>query len=278
MRVTVWGTRGSIATPGPQTARYGGNTSCVSVEGEDGTWLVLDAGTGVRTCGAAIPKSVKRVDLFLTHLHMDHIIGLGFFAPLLRPGMDLHIWGPRSAGADLKTRLSRYLSPPLFPVRLSEVPADVSLHEIAAADATIGELHVTSSFVTHPDPALGYRITSRGRTVAYIPDHEPALGVEGFPIGPQWTSGHTVAAGADLLIHDSQYTGAEYDGRVGWGHSSIDQSVAFAQQAGVGELLLFHHDPAHDDAMLDVLANDAAERAGTSLVTAAATEGAVVEL
>lgn len=278
MRVTMWGTRGSIATPGPETARYGGNTSCVSVEGENGTYLVLDAGTGVRVCGSAIPASVKRVDILLTHLHMDHIIGLGFFPPLGRPGVEVHIWGPRSAGGDLKARLTRYLSPPLFPVRLRDLPAEVTLHEIAAADVTIGEFRVRSGFVTHPDPALGFRIERNGRSLAYIPDHEPALGTRDFPLAPQWTSGHRIAAGVDLLIHDSQYTRAEYDEKVGWGHSSIDHSIAFAQQAGVGELLLFHHDPSHDDASLTALVEDAAERAGDSLPTSAAAEGAVIAL
>lgn len=279
LRITIWGTRGSIATPGPQTARYGGNTACVSVEGENGTVVVLDAGTGVRMAGAAIPRSAKRVDVLLTHLHMDHIIGLGFFPPLQRPGLEVHIWGPKMAGGDLRTRLTRYLSPPLFPVRLRDLPANVTLHEIASADLTIGELRVTSGYVTHPDPALGFRVGAKGRAVAYLPDHEPALGVgDVFPIGPAWTSGHRIAAGADLLIHDSQYTGLEYDERVGWGHSSIDQSIAFGKQAQVGELLLFHHDPSHDDATMATLAAEAKESAGTSLAVEAAVEGAVIEL
>jgi len=278
MRVTVWGTRGSIATPGPQTARYGGNTACVTVEGEGGTFVVLDAGTGVRLAGAAVPHSVKRIDLFLTHLHMDHIIGLGFFPPLQRPDLEVHIWGPKAAGGDLKTRLNRYLSPPLFPVRLRDVPAAVTLHEIAAAEVAIGELKVTSSFVTHPDPALGFRVASKRRAIAYLPDHEPALGAREFPAGPTWTSGHRIAAGADVLLHDSQYTASEYEERVGWGHSSIDQSVAFARQAGVGELMLFHHDPSHDDATIAALAEDAAERAGSEVMTSAAAEGRVIEL
>ncbi len=274
----IWGTRGSIATPGPQTAHYGGNTACVTVEGSAGTIVVLDAGTGIRVAGAAIPASAKRVDVFLTHLHMDHIIGLGFFPPLQRRGLDVHIWGPKTAGDDLRSRLTRYLSPPLFPVRLRDLPARVTLHEIAAAELDIGELRVTSSFVTHPDPALGFRVSAGGRSLAYLPDHEPALGVQRFPLAPAWTSGHRIAAGADLLLHDSQYTEQEYGERVGWGHSSIADSVAFARQAGVGKLLLFHHDPTHDDPTVEALAAHAAMHGGSHVQSEAAVEGATLEV
>jgi phosphoribosyl 1,2-cyclic phosphodiesterase len=278
MRLGIWGTRGSIATPGPQTARYGGNTACVTVEGTGGTVLVLDAGTGIRLAGAAVPANARRVDVLLTHLHMDHIIGLGFFPPLQRRGLEVHIWGPKTAGDDLRTRLTRYLSPPLFPVRLRDLPAAVTLHEIASAELDIGEFHVTSSFVTHPDPALGFRVSRNGRSIAYLPDHEPALGVKDFPVAPQWTSGHRLAAGADLLLHDSQYTEQEYGERIGFGHSSIAQSVAFAKQAGAGKLLLFHHDPTHDDATMDSLTQHAALHGGSAVGIAAAIEGATIEV
>ena len=278
MRLSVWGTRGSIATPGPQTARYGGNTACVTLEGSGGTVLVLDAGTGIRLVDAAVPSNAKRVDILLTHLHMDHIIGLGFFPVLQRKGLAVHIWGPKTAGDDLRTRLTRYLSPPLFPVRIRDLPAEVTLHEIATADLVIGEFKVNASFVTHPDPALGFRVTADGRSLTYIPDHEPALGVRGFPLAPQWTSGHRLAAGADLLVHDSQYTEQEYGDRVGWGHSSIADSVAFAKQAEVGKLLLFHHDPTHDDPTMDHLARHAALHGGSGLGIDAAVEGATLEV
>jgi len=134
MQVTLWGTRGSLATPGPEMARYGGNTSCVGVVGREGTVLVLDAGTGIRRLAATIPESLRRVDILLTHLHMDHIQGLGFFAPLYRPDVEVHIWGPGSATLRLQARLMRYLSPPLFPVSLSELPqAGISLRRILSA-------------------------------------------------------------------------------------------------------------------------------------------------
>ena len=278
IRVAIWGTRGSIATPGPQTARYGGNTACVTVEGSGGTALILDAGTGIRIADAAVPSNAKRVDILLTHLHMDHIIGLGFFPVLQRRGLDVHIWGPKTAGDDLRTRLTRYLSPPLFPVRLRDLPANVTLREIAAADLEIGEFRLSATYVTHPDPALGFRVSAGRRSLAYIPDHEPALGVKHFPVSPEWTSGHRIAAGADLLFHDSQYTEQEYGERVGWGHSSIADSVAFAKQAGVGKLLLFHHDPSHDDTTMDGLAAHAAVHGGSSVAIEAAVEGATLEI
>ena len=278
MRVGIWGTRGSIATPGPQTARYGGNTACLTVEGSGGTVLVLDAGTGIRLVDDVIPARATRVDVLLTHLHMDHIIGLGFFPVLQRRGLDVHLWGPKTAGDDIRSRLTRYLSPPLFPVRLRDLPANVTVHQIASADLQLGEFRVSASFVTHPDPALGFRVSVDGTSLAYIPDHEPALGVKAFPVAPMWTSGHRIAEGVDLLLHDSQYTEQEYGERVGWGHSSISDSVAFAKQAGVGRLVLFHHDPTHDDAMMDGLAKHAALHGGSTVAISAATEGATLEI
>ena len=212
MEVTLWGTRGSLATPGPEMARYGGNTSCVGVRGQDGTVLVLDAGTGIRRFAKTIPASVRRVDILLTHLHMDHILGLGFFGPLYNPEIEVHIWGPASSTQGLQARLKRYLSPPLFPVRLNELPCKLHFHEVPRADVDIGEFRVSSSLVCHPGPTVGYRIASpSGKVLTYLPDHEPALGALTFPALPrEWTSGAMLAADADLLIHDSQYSAAEY--------------------------------------------------------------------
>ena len=152
MQVTLWGTRGSLATPGAETARYGGNTSCVGVHGRAGTLLVLDAGTGIRRFAKTIADSVQRIDVLLTHLHMDHILGLGFFSPLYRPDVEVHIWGPASSTQNLQARLKRYLSPPLFPVRLNELPCTLVLHEVPRGDADIGEFRVSSALVCHPGP------------------------------------------------------------------------------------------------------------------------------
>ena len=148
-----------MATPGPDTARYGGNTSCVAVQGREGSVLVLDAGTGIRCMAATLDRSVRRVDVLLTHLHMDHIQGLGFFGPLYRPDVEVHIWGPASTQMCLQSRLMRYLSPPLFPVGLRELPCQLTLHEVPCGDVDIGEFRVTSALVCHPGPTVGYRIS-----------------------------------------------------------------------------------------------------------------------
>ena len=280
MRVTLWGTRGSLATPGPETARYGGNTSCVSVCGAEGTVLILDAGTGIRRLGATIDASVRRLDLLLTHLHMDHIEGLGFFAPLYRPDVDVHIWGPASSGLSLRERLMRYLSPPLFPVSLRELPCAITLHEVPCSDVDIGEFRVSSALVCHPGPTVGYRIADRkGRVVTYLPDHEPALGALAFPSLPRgWTSGGALAADADLLIHDSQYGTHEYLAHVGWGHSSLQQTLDFATLSGVKHLVLFHHDPGHTDADLDRLMREAIGEAPRGYRVTPALEGTTFEV
>ena len=154
--VTPWGTRGSLSAPGPETARYGGNTSCVEVRSDDGTLLVLDAGTGIRRLGVSLEASPRmiqpplRADILLTHLHMDHIQGLGFFGPLYDPNVEIHIWGPASVARPLRERLNRYLSPPLFPVHLRSLPSQLTLHEVPMEDLVVGDLRVTSAFVCHP--------------------------------------------------------------------------------------------------------------------------------
>ena len=274
MKVTLWGTRGSLASPGPDTVRYGGNTACVEVETGDGACLVLDAGTGIRRLGAAFGPEAKRVDVLLTHLHMDHLQGLGFFAPLYRPELEVHIWGPSSTTLDLQSRLARYLSPPLFPVRLRDLPCRLALHDVPLGDFQIGSLTVTAALICHPGPTVGYRLNEDGKTVAYMPDHELALGVRHFPEAPEWTSGFDLAAGVDLLIHDAQYTAAEYDEHVGWGHSAIPHTLAFAAAAGVRKLVTFHHDPSHDDVLLDQLTAEAGASSDLPFQLVAGAEGA----
>ncbi len=251
MRVTLWGTRGSIATPGVETSRYGGNTSCVEVRGTEGTVLILDAGTGIRRLGASLPSSVRRIDILLSHLHMDHLQGLGFFGPLFNPTLDVHIWGPASPRLSLRERLMRYLSPPLFPVRLRDLPCQLTLHEVPCGDFTIGEFRISSALICHPGPTVGYRIATARAVLSYLTDHEPALGVPQFPHSGDWTSGYALAVGADTLIHDTQYSSEEYVQCTGWGHSSFAQALAFANLAEAKHLLTFHHDPAHTDDMLD---------------------------
>ncbi len=271
MEVTLWGTRGSLATPGPETARYGGNTSCVGVRGRKGTVLVLDAGTGIR---------VRRVDILLTHLHMDHIQGLGFFAPLYRSDVEVGIWGPASSKLSLRERLMRYLSPPLFPVSLRELPCAMTLREVPCEDVDIGEFRVSSTLVCHPGPTVGYRIVDgEDKVLTYLPDHEPALGSAEFPALPrEWTSGGFLAAEADLLIHDSQYSAQEYAGHIGWGHSSLRQTLDFAKLSEVKHLVPFHHDPSHTDADLDRMMDEAIADAKPTYRVTPGLEGATFEI
>ena len=280
MDVKLWGTRGSLATPGPEMVRYGGNTSCVGITGGNGGVLVLDAGTGIRRLGASLASSVQRVDILLTHLHMDHVQGLGFFAPLYRPGFEVHIWGPASATMSLKERLMRYLSPPLFPVHLSELPCRLTFHTVPCTDVDIGEFRVSAEMICHPGPTVGYRIQSAlGAVLAYMPDHEPALGTKSFPSLPRaWTSGAHLALDADLLIHDSQYSSIEYPNHLGWGHSSLTQALHFGTLCEVKKLVSFHHDPNHTDLALDLLTSEAIAEARPSYEVIGGLEGSVFSL
>lgn len=251
MRVQLWGTRGSIGSAGPDTVRYGGDTSAVEVTTSDGRAIVLDAGSGIRALGAGIGDH-ERIDILLSHLHMDHIQGLPFFAPLLEPETEVHIWGPTSTSHDLRARLSRYLSPPLFPVRVRELP-NVYFHDVAPSTFELDGLGVTADLVLHPGTTLGYRLTEGDKVLTYLPDHEPALGDREFPCGLEWMSGYALAIDADVLIHDAQYTDEEYAGRLGWGHSSTTHLALFAETALATRLVTFHHDPSHSDDDLDLL-------------------------
>jgi phosphoribosyl 1,2-cyclic phosphodiesterase len=247
MRARVWGARGSLATPGATSVLYGGNTSCVEVELSDGTLVVLDAGTGIRQLGLRLTGAPPRkVHLLLTHLHLDHLEGLPFFGPLWDEEFEIDIWGPPSAITSLPARIGRYLSPPLFPRSLSDVRARLRFHDVPEGEWSLGPARVTAAAVIHPGPTVGYRIEENGRSLSYLPDHEPALC--GFdPVSPDWVSGYELAERSNVLLHDCQYVEAEYAERVGWGHSTVDHAVAFARVADVERLVLFHHDPLHSD-------------------------------
>lgn len=278
MRVTLFGTRGSIAAPGPETNRYGGNTPSVEVRGNDGTLLVLDAGTGIRRLAMQISPRTARIDILLTHLHMDHIQGLGFFDPLYDPNIEVHIWGPASSTLRLEARLSRYLSPPLFPVHLRDLPG-VVCHEVPRPPFDVGPFHISTSLVCHPGPTVGYRIEAQEGVATYLSDHEPALGLRHgrWPAG-DWISGYDLAVNADLLIHDAQYTDDEYQRHVGWGHSAYRHAFGFAAEVGAKQIVPFHHDPSHDDDTLDRLLDDAEKTFKSTCAVAAGREGAVFEV
>jgi phosphoribosyl 1,2-cyclic phosphodiesterase len=266
MRATVWGCRGSIASPGPETVRYGGNTPCVELRPAVGPLIVLDAGTGIRRLGVNCEREgVSEVHVLLTHLHIDHIEGLGFFSPLWA-GADLHIWGPSSPVASLASRIGRYLSPPLFPVALEQVPEPITFHDVPDEEWAIGSVRLRAQPIAHPGPTVGYRVQENGRSFAYLPDHEPALVGELGSRPPEWVSGFSLAHGVDVLLHDAQFTEHEYLTKVGWGHSSIAHAVEFARLAEVGRLVLFHHDPARSDADLDRLGEHARDLWGNGRV------------
>ena len=261
MRLKVWGARGSVPAPGPEMNRYGGNTSCVELELSDGSTLIIDAGTGIRSLGVGSAAStLPKINILLTHLHLDHIQGLMFFAPCFRSESEITIWGPSSPEASLEERIARYISAPLSPVEVRELPCDVSFLDAPPSQWEVGPATIRAESVTHRGPTLGYRITDGDTTLTYISDHEPGLGAPLDSLEPEWISGYDLAHGADLLIHDCQYTDEEYPEHVGWGHSRLTDTLTFAKRVEAKELLLFHHDPLHSDEFLDRFAEDATER------------------
>jgi phosphoribosyl 1,2-cyclic phosphodiesterase len=251
MKVKLWGARGSVPSPGPETLRYGGNTSCVQVTLSDGTTIVLDAGTGIRNLGLALAGAPSRINILLTHLHLDHIQGLMFFAPAFRPQSDLSIWGPEAPEASLRDRIARYISAPLSPVEIRELPCHVEFMDAPHVEWDIGPARIRAASVTHRGPTLGYRITEGDTSLCYIPDHEPALGTTLENLEPDWMSGYELAHGASLLIHDCQYADGEYAEHIGWGHSRLTDALMFARRVEAERVLLFHHDPMHTDDFLD---------------------------
>jgi phosphoribosyl 1,2-cyclic phosphodiesterase len=254
MRIKIWGCRGSVPAPGPSTVGYGGNTSCVEVSLDNGAVLVLDAGTGIRELGAELQeRGTRRIHLLLTHLHLDHLEGLRFFAPMFDDQATVDVWGPRSPVQSLQERIRRSFSPPLFPMDLHEIPARVTFHDVPKLPWTLEGASILSGLVMHPGPTVGYRIEADGASFAYLPDHEPALTGDFASRSRDWISGAAIAEEADLLFHDAQYTEAEYDERLGWGHSSVDSAVAFRRAVGADRLVLFHHDPQHADRLLEEL-------------------------
>lgn len=278
MNITLWGVRGSIPTTSPDTKEYGGNTSCVEVHA-DGCLLVLDAGSGIQGLNRSENMKNSRIDILLTHLHMDHIQGLGFFAPLFNPATEVHIWGPAGNTLSLRARLGRYFSPPLFPVYFRNLTCRLILHEIEQSSFSIGPFTIQSDYVIHPGPTVGFRVQHQRGVFTYIPDHEFALGCDvNKEKDLRWLSGSGLASGADILMHDAQYTSEEYLLKQGWGHSAMEDAIQFARLNEVKQLLLTHHDPLRSDEQLHLIQQQLKEKSNGTVDFDMAAEGSKFEL
>lgn len=279
--LTFWGTRGSIPTPGPGTARYGGNTACISIDGSAGRLVILDAGTGLRPLGHELMghrNGPLSADILLSHTHWDHIQGLPFFKPMSARGTSVSIYGAAQEGVPLKEILGRQMDPMVFPVPLNALAAALTVVEISEGDFEIDDFQVCAFRLRHPGTTLGYRLVpvAGGREVAYVTDNE--LGAGGsYEVTPNWRERMVqFVAGADTLIHDAMYLDQIIQARAGWGHSTPRQAVDLAREARCRRLILFHHEPEHTDDALDRLLADTrqyARRVAPELKVDAAAEG-----
>jgi diguanylate cyclase (GGDEF)-like protein len=280
MHVRFWGTRGSIAAPGPNTARYGGNTSCVEVRAPDGTVIILDCGTGARELGIHLAETIPqpmRLHLFIGHTHWDHIQGFPFFVPAFLPGSELNIYAPIGFQRGLEEAMAGQMEYSYFPVKMRDLRSRIHFTELDEGFFRVGDVLVETQFLNHTAPTVAYRMTCGGATIAYATDHEPFWSAAGRVSQHPGDERHIAfLKGANLVIHDAQYTDEEYRDKVGWGHSSLEYAVDVALAAGVERLVLFHHDPAHDDATMErmeAMARAHAAQRGQVLDVLAAREG-----
>lgn len=289
LRIRFWGTRGSIPTPGGNTVRYGGNTPCVELRTETGWLVILDAGTGIRELGRDLLGRSNgapiKGDIFLTHAHWDHIQGIPFFAPIFGQGNHFTIWGSESLEKSFDKVLRDQMSPVVFPVTFEELDATIDFRGLPEGTPTEGTgYEVTAFAVQHPGGALGYRFTEPGRRdggLLYVSDNELAAHPR-YGSAPDWRDQMvTWAQGARVLIHDTTYTTEEYDHHRGWGHSTYAEAVGLALDAGVGTLVLFHHEPRRTDDALDRCVAECqalVKDRGGSLQVVAAAEGLTLTL
>lgn len=276
--MTFYGVRGSTPCPCDGNRRYGGNTACVALEAPGVDPLVLDLGTGLRFWGETLPHDGSfRGHALVTHLHWDHVQGLPFFVPVNRPGARFSIYGPpQEGGIDLEEAFGEFMRPPYFPVRLDALAGDFSFHTLHPGVHDVGGWTVTAALVPHVGPTNGYRIEKDGLAVAYISDHQqPVDGSHGIADGVL-----ELCAGVDLLIHDAQYTPAEFELKAHWGHCTVDYAVTIAREAGARRLALFHHDPDHDDDTVDRLLDEVRRSPGAAGLAEviAAREGLTIAL
>jgi phosphoribosyl 1,2-cyclic phosphodiesterase/CheY-like chemotaxis protein len=264
MRVRFWGTRGSIAVPGPDTVRFGGNTSCVEVTTSGGGCFMFDCGTGARALGAKLVARAPRpisATILLSHTHWDHIQGFPFFAPLFIPGARITVCGPEGSGGPLREVLSGQMEFTYFPVELGQLPATIAFQELGEGTYEIGGARIVAQYLHHPAMTLGYRVEADGAAVVYVCDHEPfseMLWHEKPPLNHAEAIVHEgdrrharFMAGADMVIHDAQYTPEESPSKKTWGHSTYEYAAEMAAAAGARRLVLTHHDPTHDDAFVE---------------------------
>jgi CheY-like chemotaxis protein/phosphoribosyl 1,2-cyclic phosphodiesterase len=283
MRIRFWGTRGSLAKPGPDTVRYGGNTSCVEVRAADGTLIVLDCGTGAHDLGQALiapGERPRRGHLLISHTHWDHIQGFPFFGPLFTEDTEWDVYAPRGLSRSLEATLAGQMQYAYFPITLDQMAATIRYHDIEEGAFEAGGVRVIARYMNHPAVTLGYRLEADGVALVYATDHEPHSRHQAA--GHHEDQRHIdFLQGADLVIHDAQYTEAEYPAKMTWGHCPATQAVDFAVAARARWLALFHHDPARDDDAVDRLVEVCRARARAarnSLDVFAAAEGQVVEL
>jgi diguanylate cyclase (GGDEF)-like protein len=285
MLVRFWGTRGSIPAPGPQTARYGGNTSCVEVQIGDGSVIILDCGTGVRELGLKLlkyQKTFERIYLLIGHTHWDHIQGFPFFTPAFLPKSELNIFAPAGFQRSLEDSLSGQMQYSYFPVKLQDLSSRIHFTELEEGFFRLGDVLVETQYLNHTAPTIAYRISSGGATLAYVTDHEPFWNSPGPVFQHPGDQRHIeFLKGADLVIHDAQYTEEEYRTKRGWGHSTVDYATDVAIAAGARSLALFHHDPIHDDtkiAELEEYGRARAAAANSPLEVFAAAEGLELQI
>jgi CheY-like chemotaxis protein len=289
MRVRFWGTRGSIATPGPGTNFFGGNTSCVELTTAKGDLLIFDCGTGAHPLAAELMAQGKKAinsNILIGHTHWDHIQGFPFFLPAFVKGNSIAIYGPEGSRGSLHDVLAGQMEFTYFPIELSQLPAAIAYYELTEGIRTIGDVRVGTLFLNHPAMTLGYRVEADGVAVVYLVDHEPfsddlwRAGAEPGHIESILHEGDRrhakFMADADLVIHDAQYTPEEYGPKKGWGHSTYDYVVQIAAAAGVRRVALTHHDPSHDDhfvAEIERKARTLAMQCGAGLDVVCAYEG-----
>ncbi len=298
VRLRFWGVRGSIPTPGPQTAHYGGNTSCVEIRAE-GEILICDAGTGIRPLGIALAREFGaepiKATILVSHTHWDHIQGFPFFAPAYNPKNRIRVLGFEGAQRGIATTLSSQMESPYFPISLQQMPGSIRFRELKDLSFSVGRVSVQAQFLRHPGVCVGYRFATRSGRIAYLPDNEPyQRHSEHRDPEPDPGTQTTFLYAADqdeklveflrdveVAIIDTQYTEEEYRSHVGWGHGCVDDVVAIACRARVRRLFLFHHDPDHDDDQMRAMVERArgiAQRKGVPMEIDAAREGLEVVL